>query len=132
MSCLLCFLMPDHSRHARSSADDGLYLVPYWVQAGRLWCVILVVLFCGGVILPFSAAWFGRRTFSNGFGYGAAATFCSLVRDDKVLSPDAAVEQLQALKTSFSRTGAIDARHFQSGVSEVVDSLGECAFLSRG
>ena len=102
MSCLLCFLMPDHSRHARSSADDGLYLVPYWVQGGRLWFVILAVLFCGGVILPFSAAWFGRRTFSNGFGYGAAATFCSLVRDDKVLSPDAAVEQLQAFTTGTS------------------------------
>ena len=124
--------MPDHSRHDRSPADDGLYLVPYWVQGGRFWIVILAVLLCGGVILPFSAAWFGRRAFSSGFGYGAAATFCSLVRDDKVLSPDAAVEQLKTLKTSFSRTGAIDARHFQDGVSQVVASLGDCACLARG
>ena len=67
-SCLLCFLMPDHSRHERSSADDGVYLLPYWVQGGRLGFVILAVLFFVGVILPFSAAWFGRRTFSNGIG----------------------------------------------------------------
>ena len=124
--------MPDPPRRDRSPADDGLYLVPYWVQGGRFWIVILAVLVGGGVILPFSAAWFGRRAFSSGFGYGAAATFCSLVKDDKLLSPEVAASQLQELKASFARTGAIDDRHFQDGVSEVVTSLGDCAFLSRG
>ena len=57
--------MPDHSRHDRSPADDGLYLVPYWVQGGRFWIVILAVLVGGGVILPFSAAWFGRRALEH-------------------------------------------------------------------
>jgi len=122
--------MPDDPRRDRSPADDGLYLVPYWVQGGRVWTLILAVLVGGGVILPVSAAWFGRRAFSKGFGYGAAASFCSLVRDDKVLSPEAAASQLQALKASFARTGAIDDRRFQAGVSEVVTSLGDCAFLS--
>ena len=122
--------MPDDPRRDRSPADDGLYLVPYWVQGGRFWVVILTLLLGGGVILPFSAAWFGRRVFSSGFGYGAAAALCASVRDDKVLSPEAATNQLQELKGSFARTGAIDVRHFQDGVSKVVASLGDCAFLS--
>lgn len=122
--------MTDHPRRDRSPADDGLYLVPYWVQGGRIWLVILAALLGGGAILLSSAAWFGRRGFSSGFGYGAAATVCSLVRDDKVLTPEAASTQLQALKLSFARTGVIDVSLFQDGVSEVVASLDDCAFLS--
>lgn len=122
--------MLGHPRRDRSSADDGLYLVPYWVQGGRLWTLILAGLLGGGVILPISAAWFGRRAFSSGFGYGAATTFCSLVKDGKVLSPEAAASQLQALKVSFARTDVIDVSLFQDGVSEVVASLEDCAFLS--
>lgn len=74
--------MPDHPRGDRSPADDGLYLVPYWVQGGRSWFVILAALLGGGAILLSLAAWFERRGFSSGFGYGAAATVCSLVRPD--------------------------------------------------
>jgi hypothetical protein len=39
--------MPDHPRRDRSPADDGLYLVPYWVQGGRTWLVILAALLGG-------------------------------------------------------------------------------------
>jgi len=59
--------MPDDPRRDRSPGDDGLYLVPYWVQGGRLWTLILAVLVGGGVILPFSAAWFGASCVLQGF-----------------------------------------------------------------
>ena len=114
-----------------SPADSGLYLVPYWVRAGRLWIVILFLLVLGGVVVPILLSTLHRSAYSRGIGYGAAATLCGLVDDGKTLQPAAANAQLNELQASFTAVGAIDPAQFDNGVSKVADALEPCAFLKE-
>ena len=114
-----------------SSADSGLYLVPYWVRGGRLWGLIAVALVLGGLVVPMVLSAVRRQASSRGFGRGVATSLCSLAHTSSGLSRAEALAQLEEIQASFVRTQAVDAEAFLDGVDQVATSLPACRFLGE-